>query len=470
LRKDVEILERRFRVKRKTKLGANFGVMLGVVLAVTVLLGSGCVPRAAPAPEVQPWKVGYFGSLTNDQGRVGWRMTKAVIDEWNEKGGLLGRPIQYVEVDTHMDVAEAIRSLEYLVETEKVDLISSSCLDDETMGILPRIAEYKVPFIDNWTSAVKAIDYVAANYESMKSYFMTCPDDYILAMGFVDFARDVLHAKMGWNTCALMIEDTAYGHGEAELFEKEMPKIGIQIVDEVFFDITTTDYTPIWERFVSMKPKPDFVQYVFSAAPIPPISQYVENQYPIPVSGTCNEVARDEFWTDVGGLGEGVGTIWLVPAIGMKLDPWTQAVWDRYKGVAGGRLYFPDFNAWDTYFGLEMAFESAEAVGGFTPLDAWVGEMEKHEISVWKQGGKVSAGPTDEVWLKFAFYGPGEYEPITGHYPVHNWVYDPTGKNGYPGMPAYIQWRSGGTPVVIYPEMYATPGEALNFALPVWIK
>ena len=368
-------------------------------------------------------------------------------------------------VDTHMDVAEAIRALEYLVETEKVDIISSSCLDDETMGILPRIAEYKVPFMDNWTSAVRALDYVNENYDNMKSYFMTCPDDYILAQGFVFFAEDVLHEQMGWDSTWLMIEDTAYGHGESELFHEQMPAVGIEILGETFFDFETTDYTPIWSSIVAQQPQPDYIQYVFSANPIPPISQYVENEYPIPVSGTCNEVARYEFWDDVGGLGEGLGTIWLVPCIGQDLDPWTQEIWDRYKTIAGGRLLFPDFNAWDTYWGLAMAFESAEVVGGFEPLDAWVEEMEKHAISVWKQGGRESAGPDDEVWLHYEFYGPDEYEPITKHNPVHNWVYDPTGKEGYPGMPAYIQWQNG-QPVVIYPPIYGT-GE---FRLPRWLQ
>jgi len=450
-----------------------------MTVAVVAALLLGCMPAAPPVtppvtppveppvtpPEVEPWKVGYFGSLTNDQGRVGWRMTKTIIEEWNEKGGLLGRPIEYVEADTHMDVAEGIRALEYLVETEHVDIISSSCLDDVSMGILPRIAEYKVPFIDTWTSAVWAIDAVREDYDNMKCYFMTCPDDYILAAGFIFFAEDVLHEQMGWDTTVTMVEDTAYGHGMAEFFREELPKAGIEILDEVFFDIETTDYTPIWSSIVAREPKPDFVYYVFSANPIPPISTYVENEYPIPVSGTCNEVARYEFWEDVGGLGEGLGTIWLVPCIGMELDPWTQEIWDRYKTVAGGRLLFPDFNAWDTYFGLAMAFESAEAVGGFEPLDAWVEEMEKHAISVWRQGGRESAGPDDEVWLHFEFYGLGEMDPITDHNPVHNWVYDPTGKEGYPGMPAYIQWQEG-QPVVIYPPIYGT-GE---FRLPVWLQ
>ena len=69
------------------------------------------------------------------------RSVQTAIDEWNEQGGLLGRPIKLVKADTHMSVDEGIRALDHLVETEHVDLIVSSCLDDVSMRILPRIAE-----------------------------------------------------------------------------------------------------------------------------------------------------------------------------------------------------------------------------------------------------------------------------------------------------------------------------------------
>jgi ABC-type branched-subunit amino acid transport system substrate-binding protein len=454
-------------------------IPLMTVAIVAGLVFSGCMQEAPPEappiappeapppapPAAEPWKVGFFGSLTNDQGRTGWRMTKAIIEEWNEKGGLLGRPIEYCEADTHMDVAEAIRALEYLVEIEHVDIISSSCLDDESMGILPRIAEYKVPFIDTWTSAFDVIEVVRTDYDNMKSYFMTCPDDYILAQSWTFVAEELFHKQAGWNTTVIMGEDTAYGHGVSDYLQEVLPTIGIEVQDVIFIDIETTDYTPIWESLVARDPQPDFVFYVLSGNPIPPIAQYVENEYPIPAAGVCNEIARYEFWEDVGGLGEGMGTFWQVPNIGMELDPWTQEIWDRYQAVAGGRLYFPDFNAWHTYFGLDMAFESAEAVGGFEPLDAWVEEMERHTISVWRQGGRESAGPDDEVWLHFEFYALGEIDPLTDHNPVHNWVYDRSGKEGYLGSETYIQWQEG-EPVLIYPELYAT-GE---FKLPHWLR
>ena len=118
---------------------------------------------------------------------------------------------------------------------------------------------------------------------------------------------------------------------------------------------------------------------------------------------------------------------------------------------------------------LSKAYEQAagflKVVGGFEPLDAWVEEMETHSIPVWEQGGRESAGPDDEIWMNFDFYGLDEIEPRTNHNPVHNWVYDPTGKEGYPGMPAYIQWQEG-DPVVIYPSIYGT-GE---FRLPAWLQ
>ena len=78
------------------------------------------------------------------------------IDELNAAGGVLGgKQIELVKADTGEDVTEGIKAYEYLAETENVDFIISGSIDDVSLGWLPRMAEYKIPTLDTWTSSIR---------------------------------------------------------------------------------------------------------------------------------------------------------------------------------------------------------------------------------------------------------------------------------------------------------------------------
>lgn len=460
-------------MKRKESLKVIISLSLAAVLVIGIPLTSGCKP--APPAEVEPWKVGYLADVYSDAGRSGWRGGEIAVDDWNEgryygfpaKGptGLLGRPIEFVVSDTHGEVGEAIRAIEYLCEVEKVDIICSAVTDDESMALMTRIAEYKVPFLDTWTSAVGCIDLVTEDYESYKSYFMLCVDDYIIAQGFVDYFSEVLKQEMGWDTTVIMFEDTAYGHGVTEFLRENLPATGIEILDEVAVDIEAVDFSPIYASILAMTPRPDFIYLFFAVKPIPPATQYVELEVPIPVAGMLCSVNFAEWWEDSGGLGEYISTVVQNPALGVELDPWSKEFMDRYQAKRGGRPSWPDISGWKSYDGLFMAFRVAEKVGGFKPLDAWVKGMEEEVLIHWTEGGAEPAGPDDEPFVYYSFYGPGELEPRTNYYHTHNVVYDRTGKKGYVGMVA-IEWYEGGVVKCIWPPKYATG----KFELPRWLR
>jgi hypothetical protein len=166
-----------------------------------------------------------------------------------------------------------------------------------------------------------------------------------------------------------------------------------------------------------------------------------------------------EFWDDTGGLGGGISTLSPVPSIGSDIDPRTAEFLERYTAKYGdSRPVFPHFNGFNAYYGMLNAFAAAERAGGFAPLDDWVREMENEDIVVEKDG---------EIWLRYAFWKPGEIEPRTQREYTHNIKFDidPPYDEGAPSM-VVIQWYSDGTTKVVYPPKYAN-GE---FEVPDWLK
>jgi len=425
----------------------------------SLLMAAGMLTGLSAQAAKDPVIVGYIGSFDSDSGKSTIRGAEIAIEELNAAGGVLGgRPIKLVKADTREDVTEGIKAYEYLAETAKVDFVISGSIDDVSLGWLPRMAEYRIPTLDTWTSYVGIIDMVISEYDKYKMYFMNVACDYALATLYVDFGKDVLADKMGWKTTVVLQEDTAFGGGVFELVDQMLaPEAGIKIIDHIVYDTNTVDFAPIFNKAV--KSKPDFLYLISSVRSQVPSSQYVKLQVPVPMTGINVAAFGKDFWNDTGQMGGGTSTLSPIPSVGFDMDDRTKAFVDKYEAKYGNsRPIFPHFNGFNAYYGMYNAFNAAERAGGFAPLDAWVTEMENEDMKIYKDG---------ELWLRYGFWKPGEIEPRTNREYTHNIKFDITQPldDGAPSM-VVIQWYEDGSTAVVYPEKYAN-GE---FSVPSWIK
>lgn len=430
-------------------------LFISALLLLVIAVGS----PALTQPEVKPWICGYIGALSTDVGRSSQRAVQIAIEEINETGGILGRPVKYVEADSTEDPTEGIKAYEYLVENQKADFIVSGCVDDVSLGWIPRMLEFAVPTLDTWSSAIRGIEIVHDNYEAGgKAYFMDHMNDYDQGASHVAFARDFLANEMGWETCVLLYEDTAYGHGVAESIAADVsPVAGIELLGEVVYDIDTTDFTPVFTNV--LKYDPDFIFLISSVNGIIVNAAYVELEVPIAMVGNNEAASSAEFWDDMGGLAGGLCGSMPPPTLGMEWDPASQAFIDKYKARWTSRPIFPHFNGFNAYQGMYIMKEAAERAGGFGGeyLDKWAEEMEKTDLIIWRYGGyerRDDLSPTGEdiIWQRYKFYGHDH--PYT-----HSCVLDLTGENGRPGT-MYFQWFAEkhdpleNTVGMLYPERW----------------
>ena len=430
-----------------------------ITWVASLLMAAGMFTGLSAQAAKDPVIVGYIGSFDSDSGKSTIRGAEIAIEELNAAGGVLGgRPIKLVKADTREDVTEGIKAYEYLAETAKVDFVISGSIDDVSLGWLPRMAEYRIPTLDTWTSYVGIIDMVISEYDKYKMYFMNVACDYALATLYVDFGKDVLAKKMGWKTTVVLQEDTAFGGGVFELVDQMLaPEAGIKIIDHIVYDTNTVDFAPIFNKAV--KSKPDFLYLISSVRSQVPSSQYVKLQVPVPMTGINVAAFGKDFWNDTGQMGGGTSTLSPIPSVGFDMDDRTKAFVDKYEAKYGNsRPIFPHFNGFNAYYGMYNAFNAAERAGGFAPLDAWVTEMENEDMKIYKDG---------ELWLRYGFWKPGEIEPRTNREYTHNIKFDITQPldDGAPSM-VVIQWYEDGSTAVVYPEKYAN-GE---FSVPSWIK
>ncbi len=401
-------------------------------------------------------KVGFIGSLSSDAGISTLRGAEMAIDELNAAGGVLGQKIELVTADTGQDVTEGIKAYEYLAETEQVDFIISGSIDDVSLGWIPRMQEYQIPTLDTWTSFIGIIDMIVEDYDAMRPYFMNVASDEALATLYIDFGKDVLKEKMGWDSVVILAEDTAFGGAITGLVTDALaPSAGIEVKEIISYDVATNDFAPIFSRAEASGA--DFIYLISSVNSQVVSSQYVKLQVPMAMTGVNVAALGQEFWEDTGGAGGGISTLSPVPSIGFALDPVNAKFLADYKARYDTRPKVPHFNGYNAYWGVKQAMAAAEEAGGFD-LDAWVPAMEKQDYIFEKDG---------QMWLRWAFWGRDEVEPRTGRSYPHNLRFDITEPydDGPPSM-VVIQWYEDGSNAVVYPEKYKTG----DFRLPSWVK
>ncbi|NOC45164.1 ABC transporter substrate-binding protein [Ruegeria sp. HKCCD7559] len=422
----------------------------------TALLSGTCIALMASAAGAEI-KVGFIGSLSSDTGLSTLRGAEIAIEELNANGGVMGELITLVSADTGQDPTEGIRAYEYLAETEEVDFIISGSIDDVSLGWLPRMQEYRIPTLDTWTSYIGIIDMVVEDPESMAPYFMNIASDEALATLYINFGADVLKEKMGWDSVVILAEDTAFGEAITGLVTEALaPVAGIEVKDIITYDVATVDFAPIFSR--AQDTGADFIYQVSSVNSQVVSSQYVKLQVPMAMTGVNVAALGMEYWEDTGGAGGGISTLSPIPSVGFRLDPASQEFVDTYQAKYDSRPLLPHFNGFNAYHGLKQAMAAAEEAGGFDNVEGWADAMKKQDLVLELDG---------QLWLRYAFWGDDEVEPVTGRTYPHNIRFDLSEPfdDAAPSM-VVVQWYEDGTAAVVYPEKYAT-GE---FTLPSWVK
>ncbi|NOC81893.1 MULTISPECIES: ABC transporter substrate-binding protein [unclassified Ruegeria] len=422
----------------------------------TALLSGTCIALMASAAGAEI-KVGFIGSLSSDTGLSTLRGAEIAIEELNANGGVMGEQITLVSADTGQDPTEGIRAYEYLAETEEVDFIISGSIDDVSLGWLPRMQEYRIPTLDTWTSYIGIIDMVVEDPESMAPYFMNIASDEALATLYINFGADVLKEKMGWDSVVILAEDTAFGEAITGLVTEALaPVAGIEVKDIITYDVATVDFAPIFSR--AQDTGADFIYQVSSVNSQVVSSQYVKLQVPMAMTGVNVAALGMEYWEDTGGAGGGISTLSPIPSVGFRLDPASQEFVDTYQAKYDSRPLLPHFNGFNAYHGLKQAMAAAEEAGGFENVEGWADAMKKQDLVLELDG---------QLWLRYAFWGDDEVEPVTGRTYPHNIRFDLSEPfdDAAPSM-VVVQWYEDGTAAVVYPEKYAT-GE---FTLPSWVK
>ena len=195
---------------------------------------AGLLAWAAPSSAADTIKIGSFLAVTGPASFLGDPELKTLqiyVDEINQQGGLLGKPVELIHYDTGGNAKEAVNFFKRLVKKDKVDIILGGSSSGESLAVMPLAEEEQIPFI-SMAGAVKIIEPV------QKWTFKTPHTDRMAAAKIYEDMK-----RRGITKVALITGDGGFDKSGREECLKLAPEYGIEIVADESYGNKDTDMT-----------------------------------------------------------------------------------------------------------------------------------------------------------------------------------------------------------------------------------
>ncbi len=210
------------------------------ILFLVILLSFGISLMGVSWAAEAPIKIGVVQNLTGAWASIDgpcWNGIQLAVDEINKAGGLLGRQVEAVCIDTKADELEVVAAVTRLIEKEKVSIIVGYCDTHWVLTAAPLAAENKIPFITPGATHPRIPERTGA--------WMACFGDNLQGTVMAEYAIK----KENLKKVAVWV-DTAcdFSVGVCEYFVDSFKHFGGEVVYEDSFETNWIDYSSLVAR------------------------------------------------------------------------------------------------------------------------------------------------------------------------------------------------------------------------------
>ena len=214
---------------------------LGALLVAVAVLAT-----SLPAGAQGPIRIGASLSLTGTYAKLGnyqHEGYKLCQKQLNEKGGLLGRKIEFVVYDDQSMPATGVRLYEKLITEDKVDAVMgpySSPITEAVANVTEKYQKVMTTPLAATTSIFK---------KGRKHIFMIISPAEVYLEGLIDMA-----AKRGLKTVAIINEDTLFTKTSALGVVDAAKKRGMQVVFQEAYPKGNQDFSALLTKVRATNP------------------------------------------------------------------------------------------------------------------------------------------------------------------------------------------------------------------------
>src|SRR5262249_56400010 len=214
-------------------------VLLGALAALPAL-------PARPGFAQGPIRIGAALSLTGTHAAPAQsrqRGYQLCAKQVNDKGGVLGRKIEFVFYDDQSQPATAVRLYERLVSQDKVDLLMGPYSSPVSEAVASVNEKYKMPMVAPMASTTSIFK------KGRKFIFMVQSPAEVYLEGLIE-----LGAKKGLKTVALINEDTLFPKATVQGTIELAKKKGLQVVFVQAYPKGPPDFSGILTKVKAANP------------------------------------------------------------------------------------------------------------------------------------------------------------------------------------------------------------------------
>ena len=235
------------------KMKKFVSVLLLAVMCTMMLTSCGAKKEEEP----ETYKIGFIGPLTGATSMYGNAVMNGAamyFEELNKNGGINGRQVEFITMDSEGDKAKAKNAYERLATVDEVCAIVGPVLTGETEVVAQAAAADGLPLIT-----------ASATGDALSSYgdalFRTCFKDSFQGVKLADYAKEVLGMS---KVAVLYANNDAYSTGLYEAFKDECSKIGLEIVATESYATGDSDYKAQLTNIANAAPEAVFFPYYYA--------------------------------------------------------------------------------------------------------------------------------------------------------------------------------------------------------------
>lgn len=220
-------------------------VTIGIIIAIIVIGGALLIFQNPTGHTVkntnEPIKIGVFAPLSGEAAIYGNAMKKGLdlaTEDINNQGGILGRKVELVYEDTHLDPKAAVAVMNKFINIDKFQIVIAAEGSGATFAAAPLADSTKTLMmvgIASTPTLKNAGDYV----------FRVVPSDTYQGKEIVRLAK-----KFGYKKAGILYVNDIFGVGIKDVFQQEFSKV---IVEESF-EVGSTDFRTQLAKIKSFGP------------------------------------------------------------------------------------------------------------------------------------------------------------------------------------------------------------------------
>ncbi len=306
-----------------------------------------------PARAAEPVRIGITTILsgpTADRGQSEQYGAQLALDELNQAGGVLGRPIEAYYADNACDPKIGVPATKRLLDDVHVPVLIGALCTPVTHAILPVVAAAKVPLIIA-TSAGQ--DFVDASGAGGNAYaWKTIPSEVDIARGLLGYL-----AAQGVQKIAILADDNGFSRTNAIGFGRVAGELGIEVASTIVLPAKASEFAPLVAQLRDLAP--DQVLSVLGPSTTGFMKALAASGWNVPVTGRVDLSAASVL--PAAQQARVTSVVVFTPASPL---PGVQAFVASYRAHTG---LVPTQRSFFVYEGVKLAADAIRRAGTDTP-------------------------------------------------------------------------------------------------------